>query len=178
MSLKLNLVLVEDGNLFDLDNPEMCVRYQKYVEKCRANFIKFVPELQSLGWGHFVLKREPRAVEARWIQQKQFPVRDGRVYSPDPPLPDPATIVNASFEEGLAGWKAETHHGHWKPAAQEDAVVISSEHKPGNNVLRLMLKEKGHRSRRAGCSSAALRTLRGEMQYQNGKCHWGQRRLY
>ena len=143
VSLKLNLILVEDGNLFDLDNPEMCVRYQKYVEKCRTNFIDFVPELQSLGWGHFVLKREPRAVEARWVQQKQFPVRDGRVYSPDPPLPDPATIVNASFEEGLAGWKAETHHGHWKPASEEDAVVVSSDDKAGNNVLRLMLKEKG-----------------------------------
>ena len=143
VALKLNLVLIEDGALFDLDNQKTCDRYQNFVEKCRANFIEFVPELQSLGWGQFVLQREPRAVEARWLKHRQFPVQNGRVYSPDPPMPAPAVIRNASFEEGLAGWKAEVHHGHWAPALHENAAIVSSDKNTSNHILRLTLKKKG-----------------------------------
>ena len=59
VALKLNLLLLEDPRLYDLDNPETCARFQRLAERCRANFIDFVPELQSLGWGQAVLEREP-----------------------------------------------------------------------------------------------------------------------
>ncbi len=138
VALKLNLLLLEDGNLYDLDNAETCQRFQRLAKRCRENFIEFVPELQSLGWGHFVLQREPRAVEARRVERVQFLVREGRVYSPDPALPGPVTIVNASFEKGLEGWKAQTHHGRWTAASAEEAQMD-----PDGHALKLALKDQG-----------------------------------
>jgi hypothetical protein len=138
VALKLNLLLLEDGNLYDLDNQETCLRFQKLAERCRENFIEFVPELQSLGWGQFVLQREPRAVEARWVDRSPFPVKEGRIYAPDPSLPGPVTIVNASFEDGLEGWVAQTHHGRWTASSAEEAQVDHD-----GNALLLVLKEQG-----------------------------------
>lgn len=143
VALKLNLLLLEDGGLYDMDQPAKSARYVQFAEKCRACFIEFVPELQSLGWGHFVLQREPRAVEARWVERKSFPVSEGRVYSPDPPLPDAIDVINAQFDEGLNGWIAETHKTCWLPSTVEEAAVVS----PGPNdrapLLQLSLNEPG-----------------------------------
>lgn len=135
-SLKMNLLLLEDGNLFDLDNPGKCERFQQLAQKCHDNYIEFVPELQSLGWGHFVLQREPRAVEARWVERAAFPIRNGRVYSPDPPLPARPVIINPHFETGLQGWKAETHDSHWNPSTPEEVSVITTADQP---ILQLRL---------------------------------------
>ncbi len=138
VALKLNLLLLEDGSLYDLDNPETCRRFQNLAQQCRDNFIEFVPELQSLGWGHFVLQREPRAVEARWMKRIPFPVREGRVYSPDPALPGPVEMVNAAFDNGLNGWKAQTHQGRWNTSSAAEAQV-----EPAGGILKLTLKEQG-----------------------------------
>lgn len=143
VELKLNLLLLEDGQLYDLDNSDTCARFQRLAERCRANFIDFVPELQSLGWGHFVLEREPRAVEARQVRRIAFAVRDGRVYSPDPTLPSPLAITNASFTSGLDGWKAETHHTDWNPATPDEAVVVSRDDAADGRALQLTLVDLG-----------------------------------
>ncbi len=143
VQLKLNLLLLEDGQLYDLDNPETCARFQRLAERCRANFIDFVPELQSLGWGQFVLEREPRAVEARQVQRAAFPVRDGRVYSPDPSLPSPIVLDNGSFASGLVAWKAETHFRRWNPSAPAEARVVARDDAADGHALQLTLVDKG-----------------------------------
>ena len=143
IALKLNLLILEDGGLYDMDQSEKSARYVQFAEKCRACFVEFVPELQSLGWGHYVLQREPRAVEARWIERKSFPVLEGRVYSPDPPLPDAVEVINAQFDDGLNGWTAETYKTRWIPATVEEAAVVSPGPNDGTPLLQLSLNEPG-----------------------------------
>lgn len=140
VELILNMLVLEDGRLYDLDNPEVHARIQRLAQRCRDNHIEFVPELQSLGWGHFVLDREPRAVEAEWIERAAFPVRDGRVYAPDPPMPARAVVENADFEAGLDGWRADTYYGQWDASSAEEAGVTVLD---GNPVLRLALSQVG-----------------------------------
>lgn len=143
VDLKLNLLLLEDGHLYDLDNADTCARFQKLAALCRANFIDFVPELQSLGWGHSVLQREPRAVEARQVRRAAFPVRDGRLHSPNPPLPSPLAIANASFASGLDAWKPETHHTRWNPSTPDEALVVACNDAVGGHALQLTLVDQG-----------------------------------
>lgn len=141
-ALKLNLLLLEDARLYDLDKPEIRERFQKLAERCRANFIEFVPELQSLGWGHSVLQREPRCVEARWVSQRPFPIKDGRVFSPDPELPPPPSVQNPLFEDGLKGWTSQTHRsGAWHPSTETEAYTTSA---PGRNGYALALACEEH----------------------------------
>ena len=146
VSLKLNMILVEDGKLFDLENPETLSAYKAFAEKCRSHFIDFVPELQSLGWGMYVLLQEPRCVEARWIDKKPFPVKNGCVYSPDPDIPPAAKVANASFESGMKGWHAETYRDRrWNDSAERDAGVVGEGHSgkalklvsEGTNTVRI-----------------------------------------
>lgn len=136
--LKLNMLLVEDGLLFDLDNEATLARVKRLAGQCRANFIEFVPELQSLGWGMFVLQREPRAVEGRWIEEAAFTVRDGRVHSPDPPLPQTPVIPNANFASGLENWIAQTHDGQrWRTSSDEETAVVAHPDDPSRHALKL-----------------------------------------
>ncbi len=143
VALKLNLLLLEDPRLYDLDNPETCARFQRLAARCRANFIDFVPELQSLGWGHAVLEREPLAVEARLIQRVALPVRDGRVHAPDPTLPPPLTIANASFQAGSEAWTLQTYYKRWNPSTADEAQVIACNDAAGGHALQLTLANKG-----------------------------------
>ena len=143
VALKLNLLLLEDPRLYDLDNPETCARFQRLAERCRANFIDFVPELQSLGWGQAVLEREPRAVEARRVQRLALPVRDGRVTAPAPTLPPPLTIANASFEAGLDAWTLQTYYERWNPSTSNEAQVIACHDVAGGHALQMTLSNKG-----------------------------------
>lgn len=141
--LKLNTLLLEDGLLFDLDNEAALARVQRLAAQCRANFIEFVPELQSLGWGMFVLQREPRAVEGRWIDQAAFPVRDGRVHSPDPALPPGPVIQNKDFASGLEGWIAQTYDGQrWRASTDEEAAVVAHPDAPSRHALKLAAPSK------------------------------------
>lgn len=143
VALKLNLLLLEDGHLYDLDDPAHCARFQRLAEQCRANFIEFVPELQSLGWGHFVLMHEPRAVEAHYVARAPFPVRDGRVHSPDRPIPPPPGLENPSFESGMDGWTAHTHDQHWRNSTADEASVVAFDGAAGDHALQTALTEMG-----------------------------------
>lgn len=105
-SLKYNLALIETGEFYALDNPEMRAHWQQLFDLCRRYFIEPVPELQSLGWGQFVLEREPRAVEAVAVEQQPFTVSNGHVVASEVPAPPMVRVANPSFEEA-AGDKAE-----------------------------------------------------------------------
>lgn len=140
VALKLNLLLLEDGLLYDLENPAVRARFERFAERCRANFIDFVPELQSLGWGHYVLQREPRAVEAAWVEKAPFEIRERRVHSPDPPLPGPVTVTNGSFEAGLEGWTADSQHGRFIAATPAEVSVVEE---GDGHALRLVRTEEG-----------------------------------
>ncbi len=141
VALKLNLLLLEDGQLFDLDQPEISSRFQELAARCQANFIDFVPELQSLGWGHFVLRREPRCVEARWVDAKPFPVKDGRVYSPDPALPPAVKVENPSFDSGMDDWRAQTLRSRWRASEEKDAQAAAAPGGRGGKALKLVCED-------------------------------------
>jgi hypothetical protein len=143
VKLKLNLVLLEDGELYNLNAADTCARFQEFAAQCRANFIDFVPELQSLGWGQLVLEREPHAVEATLVRRAAFPVRDRQVYAPDPPLSPPIAITNASFASGLEAWKPETYYGSWKPSTAAEALVVARDDAAGGHALQLTLVDEG-----------------------------------
>ncbi len=136
VALKLNLLVLEDGGLFSLEQPEMRERFQKLAERCRENFIEFVPELQSLGWGQFVLQRVPQAVEARWVERRSFPVSDGRVFATNPPLPPAPEVLNTGFAAGMEGWKAQTHRNMWLPSTEAEASVVPCTGCPSGHALR------------------------------------------
>jgi len=110
-SLKLNLVQFESSEFYLLDDPEVRSRWQDIFALCRRHFIEPVPELQSLGWGHFILRQEPRAAEGVYIEKQPFQVADGRVQSPDPPIAPALEIANPGFEQAdgdvVAGWTQE-----------------------------------------------------------------------
>ncbi len=140
VSLKLNMLVLEDGRLYDLDNADTCARIQQLAQRCRDNHIEFVPELQSLGWGQFVLAHEPRAVEAQWMERVPFPVRNNRIYSPDPVLPAPVKAAIPNFKSALENWTVEAYYDRWNAASSEEAAVVSTD---DANALRLSLQETG-----------------------------------
>jgi len=76
---KINLLLMEYGDLYRLDDPEVRSRWQACFDLCRRHFIEPVPELQSLGWGHFVLALEPRAAEGTSIENQPFVAKHGQL---------------------------------------------------------------------------------------------------
>jgi hypothetical protein len=135
VDLKFNLIVLEDDRIFDAVIPEEILQLSK---RCREQHIDLVPLLQSLGWGHWVLTHEPRAVEARWIEQKPFQVRDGRIDVASPPLAPQAPVENHDFERGdLSGWSAWFYDGVWRLATPEEAAVVSRPGDPSQYALQL-----------------------------------------
>jgi len=138
-ALKLNLVLFEDGSLFELDTPEIQERWQKIFALCRKHFIEPVPELQSLGWGQHILKFEPRAVEGTTINKRSFEVTDDKVQSPDIPGLPPLKTVNGGFEEGegnqITGW--------FQDPPGTGAVIEREGAYTGERCCRITQTEKG-----------------------------------
>ena len=110
-ALKLNFMLFECGEFFDLGNEANRTRWEHAFALCRSHFVEPVPELQSLGWGQFVLAARPEAAEAVYQDKRRFEIRDGAVHSPSPPAPEPAVVVNGGFEDAAtnppAGWDAD-----------------------------------------------------------------------
>ena len=138
-SLKMNLILFEDGDFYGLNDPDVRDHWEQVFALCRRHFIDPVPELQSLGWGHFVLSREPRVAEGVYVEKRPFEVADGLVQSPDPPTPPPLDIVNAGFEEGegnqITGWSQD--------APGTEASVDRENAHAGTGCVRLTRAETG-----------------------------------
>ena len=147
-ALKLNLLLLEDGALYDLDKPQVRERFLKIKALCDKHFIEFVPELQSLGWGHFILQREPRVAEGVYVDQKPFPVAEGRIQSPNPPVAPPAPIVNPGFEEAeeheAVGWNADTQGAGaaWGHSEGGEASVVREGAHAGEGCLQIVCRER------------------------------------
>ena len=73
-ALKLNAAVLEFEALYHLDRPEVFARWRTIAALCRRHFIEPIPELQSLGWGHFVLAIEPRAAEGVFVEKQRATV--------------------------------------------------------------------------------------------------------
>ncbi len=138
-ALKLNFMLFECGDFFSLGDAANRTRWQEAFALCRRHFIEPVPELQSLGWGQFVLAAHPEAAEGVYIDKQRFEVKDSAVQSPDPPLAPAAAIINAGFddsrENGVAGWTAD-RQGEGVSIDQEAAHA-------GTGCLRITRTEEG-----------------------------------
>jgi hypothetical protein len=137
-ALKLNFMLFECGDFFDFDDAKR-TRWQEAFALCRKHFIEPVPELQSFGWGQFVLAAHPAAAEGIYVDKQRFEVKDGVVQSPDPPLAPAVAIVNAGFDDpdgnSVAGWTAD-RQGEGVATDREGAHT-------GRGCLRITRTEKG-----------------------------------
>lgn len=138
-ALKLNFMLFECNDFFDLESATNRVRWQEAFALCRQHFIEPVPELQSFGWGQFVLAAHPGAAEGIYVDKQRFAVKQGAVQSPDPPLAPAVAIVNAGFDDP---------HGNpvagWNPDRQGEGVTSDREGMhAGQGCLRITRTEKG-----------------------------------
>lgn len=98
-SLKLNMLLMEYGDFYHLDDPAIRTKWQECFELCRKHFIEPVPELQSLGWGHFILAIEPRAAEGVFVEDRAFVAKNGEIAPVLDGLAPAVNVKNAGFEE-------------------------------------------------------------------------------
>jgi len=138
-ALKLNFMLFECNDFFELENAANRTRWQEAFALCRQHFIEPVPELQSFGWGQFVLAAHPGAAEAMCVDKRRFEIKDGAVQSPDPPLAPTVTIVNTGFDDPdgnpIAGWSAD-RQGEGVGSDREGAHA-------GQGCLRITRTQKG-----------------------------------
>lgn len=138
-TLKLNLMLFECSDFFDFEDPAKRARWEEAFALCRKHFIEPVPELQSFGWGQFVLAAHPEAAEGLPIDRRRFEVKDGLVQSPDPPLAPAATIANPGFDgeagKPIAGWSAD---GQLEGLSADPGAP-----RAGRASLRIVRTEKG-----------------------------------
>lgn len=110
-ALKMNFMMFECGEFFDMANPTIRARWEEAFALCRKHFIEPVPELQSFGWGQFVLAAHPGAAEGVFVDKARFEVKDNVIQAPDPPLAPAADIKNAGFEDAdsgpVPGWSVD-----------------------------------------------------------------------
>jgi len=138
-ALKLNFMLFESGDFFCLGDAKKRACWQDAFALCRKHFIEPVPELQSLGWGQFVLAAHPEAAEGIYMDKQRFEVRDGAVRSPDPPAPPAAVVVNAGFDDSEGGVPAG-----WAADRQYEGVAVDREGAhTGAGCLRITRTENG-----------------------------------
>ncbi|HOE66741.1 MAG TPA: glycoside hydrolase family 20 zincin-like fold domain-containing protein [Candidatus Hydrogenedentes bacterium] len=76
---KINTLVVESGDLYDISNPSVKERWQQVSRLCKDNAIEFVPQLQSFGWGYSILEREPRCSEGMQASRVLFRVAGGKL---------------------------------------------------------------------------------------------------
>ena len=138
-ALKLNFMLFECGDFFDFEDAAKRTRWQEAFALCRKHFIEPVPELQSFGWGQYVLAARPEAAEGIYIDKQRFEVKDGAVLSPGPPLAPAVALVNAGFDDSegnsVAGWTVE-RQGEGVSTDREGTHA-------GKGCLRIARTEKG-----------------------------------
>jgi hypothetical protein len=90
--LKANHIVHEHPEFYDLENAGIRARWQNTAALCEENFIDFVPQLQTLGWGYAVLQREPRAVEGAPNYKTRFRVA-GEVLVPAETGTNPGPVL-------------------------------------------------------------------------------------
>jgi len=65
---RINAVVSESGAWYSL--PQGKEPAQALANYCRTRFIDFIPELQSFGWGHFVLAIDPNTAEGITVENE------------------------------------------------------------------------------------------------------------
>ena len=66
--LRYNAVLIESGGFFHLDDEKTRTQMEELFEFCRSINLDPIPELQSFGHAHHVLRAHPNLAEAKWVQ--------------------------------------------------------------------------------------------------------------
>ena len=78
---KANTIITEAVSLYQMHDPGIRAVWQNTQQLCRDNHIEFVPQLQTMGWGHAALTFEPRAVEGSSALRVRFRVTNGVLVS-------------------------------------------------------------------------------------------------
>ncbi len=71
-ALRLNAVVFEDDIWWDLDDKDSCRIAREAFEDFRSYGLEPIPELQSFGWAHIILAKEPMAAEGAWVQRERL----------------------------------------------------------------------------------------------------------
>jgi len=130
-SLKLNFIVFETPEFYQMDNPASRKRWQKIFDMCRKNFIEPIPELQSFGHGNANIDIEPRCVEGVYMKNVHGSAQNGEIIvrRNKEPISD-TSITNASFEQNNGipdGWLVDTING--------EIAVTDSVKRSGNSSL-------------------------------------------
>ena len=108
---KLNMLVFENGAYFKFEDDKIAAGVKQVFDYCRSVGIEPVPELQSFGWGHFILGIEPLCVESKPWRDRQyvFGADDVAVFAPAPGAA--LALDNADFEQGtgntFTGWQQD-----------------------------------------------------------------------
>ncbi|MHA1574394.1 MAG: glycoside hydrolase family 20 zincin-like fold domain-containing protein [Alphaproteobacteria bacterium] len=70
--LKLNAVLIESGEFYQMHKPEVRGKWQRLFKTLRDHFLEPIPEIQSFGHAHAVLGQNPNCAEAKWVQDEPY----------------------------------------------------------------------------------------------------------
>ena len=71
-ALRMNAVVIEDDIWWRLDDPVQRKVAQDAFDDFRAYGIDPIPELQSFGWGHLVLRKDPMCAEGQWVEREEI----------------------------------------------------------------------------------------------------------
>ena len=137
-SLKLNFMVFEYADLYQLDKPEVAARWRNIAKLCRQHFIEPIPELQSLGHGNVVLSIEPRCQEGIHINNYQVVAKAGTIQADDLSMTG-GSINNAGFEQANGssptGWTIDT--------LPNGVSVDTSVKNTGNASLKITRTDRG-----------------------------------
>jgi len=93
VTLKLNAVLFETPAFYDLqEDPAARQAMQEMFAYCRERNLEPIPELQSFGWAHILLAKNPHLAEGTWVEGEEVTLR-----SEEPvPLAHPNVLITES----------------------------------------------------------------------------------
>lgn len=74
-ALRLNAVVFEDDIWWDLDDDESRRIAQDAFADFRSYGLEPIPELQSFGWAHIILAKNPMLAEGTWVQRERLVLR-------------------------------------------------------------------------------------------------------
>lgn len=137
-SMKLNFIVFEYTELYQLDQPKPKARWKKIADECRRHFIEPIPELQSFGHGTTILGIEPRCLEASYVSNMPVMARQRMIQAEDGVVSD-LKIINAGFDQNRDG-----NPTGWTVDNNNDGIAVEqSEKYPGQSSLRISIQNTG-----------------------------------
>ncbi len=108
---KLNMIVFENAEFYQLDNPEARKGLQEVFKYCEDMGIEPIPELQSFGWAQYVLPIDPLCVEAVPIGDRHFQFGKDDAAEPFYRETKDLTVLNAGLDQAegnqIVGWEQE-----------------------------------------------------------------------